>query len=310
MRAERLRMTMVQVGMGKRKTLKEYHLAWFFLTPTLLVLTVLVGWPVLYSLFLSIHEVVVRRGTMGYEPVGFRNYLGLFKDIRFQQALGQTVAYTVVQVIAVLVISMGLALLLNQGGFLSKLFKPISLVPWALSFVVNAVMWQWIYHGAFGLFNAVLLGLGLINEYHSWLSDPKWALPLIAFAGIWKAIPFPALVILAALKTVPEELMDAAKVDGADVWARFIHITLPWVRPVLMVVLVLQTMWSLKTFDIVWTLTQGGPMDKTMLLSIFAYQQSFIFFKYGYGSAAAYLISGLTLGLTIAYFKLLRGFEA
>jgi len=246
---------------------------------------------------------------MSYEWVGLRNYLNLFKDPRFRQALFQTALYAAVRVVAILGISTGLALLLNQSSLLTRFFKPLTLIPWALSFVVNAVMWQWIYHGSFGVFNAILVGLGLTSEYQSWLSNPNWALPLIAFAGIWKAVPFPALVTLAALKTVPRGLEDAAKVDGANAWQSFIYITIPWIKPTLMVTLVLQTMWSLKTFDIVWTLTQGGPMDKTMLLSIFAYQQSFIFFKYGYGSAAAYLITGLTVVLTLVYFKLLHGLE-
>lgn len=284
-------------------------MALLFIAPSLLVILVLIGWPVLYSLFLSVHKVVIAGGKMMYEYIALQNYLMLFKDVRFRQALGQTVIYSTVRVAAVMGISMVLALILNQAIFGVGLFKRLFLIPWALSSVVNALMWGWIYHGNFGLLNAILLKLGVIDRYHVWLADPKEAMVVIIFASVWKAVPFAALMTLAALKTVPKELMDAAKVDGAGAWARFRNVILPWIKPVTLVLLVIETMWALKTFDIIWVLTKGGPMDKTMVLNIFAYQQAFQFFRFGYGSAAAYLITGLILGLTILYFLSLRGFE-
>lgn len=302
-------MSVVGRWWGKVKPSKEQRLALAFVAPALLVLLVLIGWPVICSLYLSFHEVVVVGGKMRYENVGLGNYLDLFGDSRFRQALGQTVVFTVVRVMAVMAISMVLALVLNQATAGAELFKRIFLLPWALSFVVNALMWGWIYHGSYGLLNAILLKLGLISQYHVWLASPREAMAVIIFASVWKAVPFAALMTLAALKTVPRELMDSAKVDGAGVWARFCHVTLPWIKPVMLVLLVIETMWALKTFDVIWILTGGGPMDKTMVLNVFAYQQTWQFFKFGYGSAAAYLVTGIILLLTVTYFKLLHGFE-
>lgn len=293
----------------KTRFSKEQQLALLFIAPTVLTLLALIGWPIVYSLSLSFHEVAVVGGKMEQRYAGLENYLNLLRDSRFQLALIQTVIFTVARVTAVMIISLVLALFLNQATFGAELFKRLFLLPWALSFVVNALMWGWIYHGSYGLLNAILLRLGLIDQYHVWLANPHEAMVVIIFASVWKAVPFATLMTLAALKTVPEELMDAAKVDGAGAWARFRHITLPWIKPVTLVLLVIETMWSLKAFDIIWILTKGGPMDRTMILNVFAYQQTWQFFKFGYGSAAAYIVTGIILLLTVAYFKLLHGFE-
>ena len=290
-------------------SLKEHQFSWVLLAPSLFLLLLLVGWPVVYSLFLSFHKVIISGGTTIYEFVGIGNYAELFADTRFRQAFRQTVLFTTVRVIGVMVISMILALLLNRSGKFVELFKRLFLLPWVLSYVVNALMWGWIFHGGYGLLNGVLLKLGLISEYKIWLADPTWALWVLIAASIWKGVPFAGLMSLAALKTVPQELYDAARVDGAGVWSRFRYVTLPWIKPVTVVILVIQTMWSLRTFELIWVLTEGGPVDKTMLLSVFTYQETWRFFRFGYGAAAAYLITGLTLVLTVAYFKLLHGFD-
>ena len=301
--------TRITTGLNKRASpprIRQLPLPWVFLGPTILVIGLLVIWPVLYSLYLSLNEVLIRGGEMTYRWKGFGNYADLFVNPRFVKALGQTAIFSAGHVVLVLIFSLGLATFLHETGRFEKVIQLFVLIPWGLSFVVNAVAWQWIYHGSFGVLNAILKGLGVIEEYRSWLSDPNWALVLLALAGVWKALSFPTLMILAALKGVPEDLMDAAKVDGGGIWVRFRHVTVPSVKPVLTVVMVLQTMWALKTFDIVWTLTKGGPIDKSLLLSVFAYQQTFVYNDYGSGSAAAYVIFGLTLVLTMVYIRMMK----
>lgn len=263
----------------------------------------------LYALFLSFHKLEVVGGGIRHIFVGLANYLKFFEDTRLQQTVGQTVIYTLVRVGGVMVISMTLALLLNQpiGG--AAVLKRLFLIPWALSYVVNALVWGWIYNGNFGLLNALLLRLRLIDQYHVWLAEPGSAMAVILFADVWKSMPFAALVLLAALQGVPRELIDAAKVDGATAWGRYRHVTVPTLRPVILVLLVVETMWALKAFDLIWVLTKGGPLDKTMVLNVYAYQQTFQFFNFGYGAAVAYLITMLVLGLTAVYFTAVRGFE-
>ncbi|MCL4458300.1 MAG: sugar ABC transporter permease [Chloroflexi bacterium] len=289
--------------------LKERGLALLFLAPSLLVLLVLIGWSVGYALFLSFQNVIVVGGRVGYEFIGLRNYLAFLEDARLQQTLSQTFIYSVFRVTSIMLIAMVLALVLNRALFGIRIFKVLFLIPWALSYVVNALVWGWIYHGNFGVLNAILSNLRLIDRYHVWLAEPREAMAVIIFADVWKAVPFAALMLLAALQTVPRELEDAAMVDGAGGWACFRHITLPWLKPVILVLMVIETMWALKTFDLIWVLTKGGPLDATMVLNVYAYQQTFQFFNFGYGSAVAYLITMVILTLTWLYFIVLRGFE-
>ena len=289
--------------------LKERNLALLFIAPSALLLAVLIGWSIFYSIWLSLNELVVVGGEASYIFVGLEHYLRFLTDSRLHMAILQTLLYCFSVVTGTMFISMILALILNQSIGGVNLLKSFFLVPWALSYVVNALIWGWIYHGSYGALNAILLNLGLIKDYIIWLGDPGWAMAAIIFADIWKAVPFAALMLLAALKGVPQDLIDAAMIDGANAWARFWNVTLPRIRGVAVVLLVLQTTWALKAFDVIWVLTRGGPVDKTMVLNIFAYQQTFQFFNFGYGSAVGFLVLVLNVGLTILYLSIIRGFD-
>jgi multiple sugar transport system permease protein len=289
--------------------LKDRQLGALFVAPSLLVMALLIGWPILYAFFLSFQNLTVAGGQVSYEFTGLSNYLRFLDDARLRQTIGQTLIYTTLRVGGTLLIGLSLAMLLHQVFWGVGLLKRLFLIPWALSYVVNALVWGWIFHGNFGALNAILLALGVIDQYHVWLAEPTTAMLAIVFADIWKAVPFAALMILAALQGVPRDLEDAAKVDGAGPWARFRFIILAWIRPVLLVLLVMETMWAFKAFDLIWVLTKGGPLDTTMVLNVYAYQQTFVFFNFGYGASVAYLITVLILGLTVLYFVALRGFE-
>jgi len=202
-------------------------------------------------------------------------------------------------------IGLGLALVLNQASLASAILNRVFLIPWALSFVVNGLMWKWMYNGDYGIINYVLFQVGLIDRYKSWLGMSSTALIAITIADAWKAIPFVGLILFSGLKSIPEELYEAAKVDGADTIRRFWFVTLPGLRPVLLVTLIIQTMWSILAFASIWPVTQGGPADATMLLNVYAYQQSFMYLNLGYGAALAYVIAGLILLLTIVYLKVI-----
>jgi ABC-type sugar transport system permease subunit len=289
--------------------LKERHLALLFVAPSVLLLTVLIGWSIIYSFWLSLNDLNVVGGVNSFTYVGLAHYLQFFSDSRLHMAIMQTLFYCFFMVTGTMFISMILALILNQSIGGVSLLKRFFLVPWALSYVVNALIWGWIYHGNYGALNAILVKLGLIKDYIVWLGDPGWAMAAIIFADIWKAVPFAALILLAALKGVHQELLEAAMIDGANAWARFWNVTLPHIRGVTVVLLVLQTTWALKAFDVIWVLTRGGPVDKTLVLNIFAYQQTFQFFNFGYGSAVGFLVLVLNVGLTIIYLSIIKGFD-
>lgn len=190
-----------------------------------------------------------------------------------------------------------------MGG---RFFKRIFLIPWALSNVVNSLMWQWMYSGDYGIFNEVLLRLGFIDEYQMWLVNVHTAMSAVLFADIWKSVPYVALLLLAAMQSIPRELHEASKVDGGGPITAFYHIILPHIKPVIMVLLVIETMWTLRVFDLIWLLTKGGPQDSTMTLNVFAYEQAFRNFDLGYGAAISYCITILTLIFTFFYMKTLK----
>jgi ABC-type sugar transport system permease subunit len=298
-----------RIAIDLESLLSERQLASLFVAPALLVMAVLIGWPIVYALFLSFQTLTVSSGEINYQFVGLSNYLRFLEDTRLQQTIVQTVTYTFFRVAGAVGLGLGLAMLLNQVFWGVGLLKRLFLIPWALSNVVNALVWGWIFNGNFGVVNAMLLMVGAIDQYHVWFAEPATAMLAIVFADVWKAVPFAALMLMASLQGLPRDLEDAAKVDGANAWNRFRYILIPWMRPVLLVLLVMETMWAFKAFDLIWVLTKGGPLDRTMVLNVYAYQQTFSFFNFGYGASVAYFITLLILGLTVLYFVALRGFE-
>lgn len=283
----------------------ERHFALLMVAPALVFLGLTIIYPLGYALFLSFHSVKFVGGHPVYLLLGLRNYAQVLADPRAITSLYQTLVFTVVRVSATMAIGFGISLVIHHGTWGSELYKRLFIIPWALSNVVNALMWKWMLSGDYGVLNEILARLHLISSYRSWLTDPGMAMPAVLFADTWKSVPFVALMLLAGLQGIPTELYDAARVDGAGPWVCFRTVTLPSLRPVLLVVLVIQSMWALRVFDIIWVLTQGGPIDRTLVLSIYAYEQAFRNFNLGYGSTVSYLITVVTFALTLAYLKMI-----
>lgn len=284
----------------------ETRLAFLFLSPSVVLLLLLVAIPMAFAFYLSLNEVSIVAGSLEYDFVGLGNYAQMLVDPRFMPTLLRTLEFTVLRVGGAFLVGLAVALLLNESSLAASLLKILFLIPWALSFVLNALMWRWMFNADYGVINDILLRLGLISSSQSWLGDPGTALYALTLADAWKAIPFVALVLLAGLQNIPEERYEAAKVDGAAVLQRFRYITLPALQPVILVALVLQTMWSVKVFATIWVATKGGPMDSTMLLNIYAYQHSFMFINLGYGAALAYVVTAIILILTVCYMAFVR----
>lgn len=284
----------------------ESKYAAILVSPSVILIFLLVIIPMFYALYLSLHKVELAAGAFKLLPIGLGNYARLLHDPRFFPTVARTLEFTILRVGTCFVLGLGLALILNEASLAGRILNRLFLIPWALSFVVNGLMWKWMYNADYGIINLILQRLGIIKHFQAWLGSPSTALYAMTFADAWKAIPFVALVLLAGLKSIPEELYESAKVDGAGILHRFFFITLPSLRPVLLVALVIQTMWSVMAFATIWVVTQGGPMDSTMLLNIYAYQQSFMFLNLGYGATLAYVIAAIILMLTIAYMAVLR----
>lgn len=272
--------------------------AMLFLSPMVAVLAVVAVFPVLYSFWISLFDVKLSRPHR--TPfVWFDNYVRVFQDQMFWDSVTRTVSFTVMSVTAILLIALCMALLLNEEFRGRRFLSAMLLVPWAIPFVANGLMWKWIYDSGYGALNGILYQLGFIDKYLVWLGDPDKTLPLIANAFIWKAVPLPTILLLVALKSIPADLYGAAKVDGANLWMRFFHITLPSLKPAFILVMIYETMMAVRHFDLFFILTEGGPADASHVLSWEVYAETFRKLSFGTGAALAYIMALLIF--VIAY---------
>lgn len=269
------------------------------------MLAAVLAYPIGMSIYLGFQDVTIAPGGFSGTFVGLDNYTRTLSDPAFAMAFRNSVYFTFVEVVAVVLLSLAVALLLNTPTGRNGLFRVILLIPWALAPVANAVLWKWIYNANHGILNTILLQLGLTDQKIVWLGDPDLALSMILVADAWKAIPFVALLLLAGLQSIPSHLYRAARVDGASAWARFRHVTLPGLRVPILVAVVLQSIWALKVFDLVYVLTKGGPIDSTVVLNFLAWRVTFNFLDVGYGAAIANVLFVLMFVLAIGYVRIL-----
>ena len=274
------------------------------LAPLLIVLLAVIGWPLLDTFWLSFTDA--RLGGQTGTFVWFDNYLHAFRAPAFRRALFVTVVFTVCTVAAEMLIGLGVGLLLNMDLKGQKFMRGLLIVPWALPTVVNAMCWRVIYNPDFGALDAFLQQTGLIGTYQSWLGDPDTALIAIGVADVWKTFTLVAMITLAGLQAVPQELREAAAIDGAGPFKRFCVVTLPVILPPLTIACVLRTIEAFKVFDIIWVMTRGGPLDSTKSLSILVYQEAFSFRHAGYGASLAMLSVAITMLLIGAYGRAVR----
>ncbi len=221
-------------------------------------------------------------------------------------ALGRTLYFAVTTVTIETTLGLAIAILLNQSFRGRAFVRGLIILPWALPYVVNGIMWKWIYDANYGAMNAFLTQTHLINQYHIWLGEPFTALNLVIFANIWKETPVAAILLLAALQSIPKELHEAAQVDGATKFRSLVSITVPLLKPIIASVVVIKTIWALKEFDLIYIITRGGPADGTNLLSYYVYKNTFSFLKFGYGSALAYLLTIVACLFAVLYIKSLK----
>ena len=286
---------------------REQRQAWVLLAPMLIAMFILTAWPLARTLWLSFTDTALAGSGEVTHYVWLDNYLYALTDPDFRAAFARTLYFTVVSVAIEGAIGVLVALLLNQRFVGRNVLRVLVILPWALPTIVNAMMWRLNFNPDYGSVNALLSQLGLIDSYRSWLGSPDSALHAVMLADIWKNYPLVTLLVLAALQSVPDDLYEAARLDGASAWRRFRAITFPAIVGPLGVALVLRTIDAFKVFDIIYVMTRGGPLDSTKTLSFFVYQESFSYLRAGSGAAYAMLMSLMCAVLIALYlFLLLR----
>ena len=290
----------------RRSTLQqqEARVAWLLLAPSLLIMLGVTLWPVISTFILSFFHAPTGINQVR-TFVGFANYLEMLKDRLFWETIGRTLYFTVVSVGLELVLGLGIAQLIHSRPWGWQFLRFSLIIPWAVPTIVNGAMWRWIYSADFGALNGLLLQLGLIKHYVPWLTLPNMAMNLVIVADIWHTMPFVALVLQAALAGLPEDLDEAAAVDGANTWQRFWQIRLPLLRPAILVALIVRTVDAFRVFDIVYIITSGGPAYKTLTITYLTYLNSFAFGKQGIGAALSFLISAFTIIMAFIYIRFL-----
>ncbi len=278
--------------------------AWLLMLPLLFVMLSVIGWPFLDTVRLSFTDA--RLVGTGGEFVGAGNYRRLFASSAFWRAFVVTTEFAAVSVFVEMVLGVLVALLLYQDFRGRNVLRALLILPWALPTVVNALLWRLIYNPEYGALNAALVQTGLIGAYRSWLGDPDSALAALIVADAWKNFPLVALISLAALHAVPNDIKAAAIVDGAGALSRFRFVILPYLAGPLMVALVLRTIEAFKVFDIIWVMTRGGPANSTRTLSILVYQEAFSFQRAGSGASLALIVTLAVTVLAVAYAALIR----
>jgi multiple sugar transport system permease protein len=259
------------------KNLSEQRFGLLLILPSVIILALVALYPILRNLVLSFME------KDGF--VGIKNFLLLFQDERFRSSLLNTLLFCAISIPLELILGLAFALVLHQRFFGKAVMRSASFLPWALPTAVMAVSWKWIFNDTYGVFNDALLRLHIIKEPLAWLGKPGLAFFCIILAEVWKCTPFVTIILLAGLQSIPPELYEAISVDGANSWARFRLITLPLLRPFLLVALIFRSIQTLGVFDSIWVMTGGGPGGTTEPISLYAYDTAFRYLKFNYASA-------------------------
>lgn len=281
----------------------ERRLAWALVAPALAVTGAVALFPLGWTVWESLHLHDLRMPWLGRPFVGLANYSEILGDGRFRGAMLHTVFFTAVSVALEVGLGLFLALALNRAFRGRGLVRVAVLVPWALPTVVAGLLWRFLFDAQAGVANAVLAGLGVIDEPVVWLAQAATAWVPVILADAWKSTPFVALLLLAGLQSIDPALHEAAAVDGAGVWRQLWHVTLPLLRPALSVALIFRTLDAFRVFDLIYVLTGGGPGTATEPIALYAFNALFSNLRFGYGAALSVIVFLVTFLLALLYLK-------
>jgi multiple sugar transport system permease protein len=279
---------------------------YLFVVPAMVFVVAILLYPLGYQLYMSVYGVTLGNFLAGAAPfVGLEQYQEIVTDSRFHHALWITLVFTVSCLVFQFTIGLALALFFNRAFPGGGIMRALMLLGWMIPLVVSGNLWRWMLNGQYGVVN-LLLDVGPLDLGRDWLTGPNTALMGVIVANIWVGIPFNMVLLLAGLQGISLTLYEAARVDGANAVQRFFYITLPQLRPVIIIVLLLGFIYTFKVFDLIFVMTAGGPVNATEVLPIYIYDIFFEFFRFGQGAAASILVLVLPIILSVIYLRLLR----
>lgn len=295
----------------RRKTFSRRLVRFSFLLPVILYLLIFFGYPLYYSITVSLQDYNLQTEYTGIAPfIGLTNYLSVLQDTTTRMAAWHTLIFTVGSIVPQFLLGLGLALFFAQRFPLSRFLRSLLLLPWLLPLVVSGTVWKWLFDQTNGIIDQMLAGLHLLPAHYGWLTTPGWALAAIVITNIWIGIPFNMVLLYSGLQGISGEFYEAASIDGANKWQRFWSITVPLLRPVIGVVLLLGLIYTLKVFDVVYVITGGGPANTTQIFATWSYNLSFAQQLFGQGAALGNIILIISLVVALIYLRPKKGQRA
>lgn len=292
---------------GVRITLFRMRREWsayLFLAPGMIIFSVFTVFALIFAFYLTFHEW---NALQPYKPyVGLSNYKAMIHDQDFRRSIVNTVYYTGGSVPLTMIVGLSVALLLNQAIRMRGLFRTLYYLPAVTPLVAASILWKWLYNGDYGLLNFYLLKTNLIDNPLLWLSSKDLAMPAVILMTVWMGTGFSMVVYLAGLQAIPDELYEAAKIDGAGPIGRLRHITIPMLRPTTLFLLVIGIIGSFQVFTQIFVMTNGGPVDRTTTMVFFIYQAAFKFYDFGYASTLAFGLFAMLFLVTLVQLRLYR----
>ncbi len=295
------------VAVRPRLMLTNTQFSILLLLPALLTLVFTVLYPLLRGIYLSFHSYSLVDLASGIQWVGLDNFKTLLSSSAYRSVWGTTLIFVAGSVGGQFLVGFMTALVLNQDLAQRNLFRGLLLMPWIVPTVVSALLWKWIFNQQYGIFNYVLHSLGIISSFKAWIGDPSLALFSVTLANIWKGFPFHMIVLLAALQTIPVDIVEAAIIDGATALQRFRYVVLPHLRYIIMIDLLISIIWTFQSFTTIWTMTEGGPVTATTTLAISIYRTAFQAFDIGMGAAIGTIWLVAMLIFSVLFVRLLGG---
>ena len=287
-----------------RRFFSQGNIGYLFVLPAAVYMVLLVGYPIISNFILSFQDVTVMTLNKAQKPfVGFRNYQILLGDGVLRPSIVNTFVFTISCIVLQFLIGFALALYFNRTFSLAKPIRGLLMIPWMIPMTVTGLMFKFMFSSNVGIVNQALQVCALIGQPIEWLLQPRLAMFSLILANTWIGIPFNMILVSTGLTTIPAELLEAASIDGANRRQSFFHVTLPLLKPVIASVLLLGFIYTFKVFDLVFVMTNGGPVNSTHLLSTYSYKLSFTLFKYSQGAATANILFLILFVVSLFYLR-------